>query len=379
MKKILHIFTVLALMAGIVSGFPTYAVKHVVTVGNFFFNPTSLNVTVGDTVRWVWSAGNHTTTSNPGGIPSGAASWDELITSTHLSYEYKVTVAGTYNYVCTPHAPGMAGSFTATAFTPTLSVSPSNRSVPASAGSTTFTVTSNSSWSVSSNATWCTVTPGGTGNGTITANYAANATVVQRIATITINVTGLPVQTVTVTQSGAAPLLTVGPSNQNVPAPAGTTTFTISSNTEWMASSNAAWCTVDPSGSGNSTITATFTANNTTFVRIATITITVAGLAPQTVTVTQAAFPVGIPEQQSSGLQVYPNPTSGYFKIRNGMSKEQECEVTVSDMSGKQILSRTCSGSSECSFDLSGEPGGYYFIRVSQGTTTEVRRIIVTD
>lgn len=33
-------------------------------------------------------------------------------------FQYKVTVAGTYNYWCTPHAPGMAGTFTASEILP---------------------------------------------------------------------------------------------------------------------------------------------------------------------------------------------------------------------------------------------------------------------
>ncbi len=113
MKKFTSIFSLFVLITAISVSSPALAVKHVVMVGNFFFNPVNVNVNVGDTIRWVWSAGAHTTTSTPGAIPAGAASWDALITSSNTSFEYKVTVAGAYSYVCTPHAPGMAGTFTA--------------------------------------------------------------------------------------------------------------------------------------------------------------------------------------------------------------------------------------------------------------------------
>ncbi|MFZ4523526.1 MAG: T9SS type A sorting domain-containing protein [Bacteroidales bacterium] len=270
----------------------TYATKHVVSVGNFFFSPVNLNVTVGDTIRWVWSAGTHTTTSTPGAIPAGASSWDALITSTITSFEYKVTVAGSYAYVCTPHAPGMAGTFTAAPFIPTLAVSPSNRNVTSAAGSTTFTVVSNSTWS---------------------------------------------------------------------------------------AASNAAWCTVNPTGSGNATVTVNYSANPTNVIRIATITFSTPGIANQTVTVSQAASTVGVSERDLSDLQVYPNPTRGVFKFKAGGVKDQVLDVTLLDLSGKKVLSRICTGSDEYSFDISQEPKGCYFIRISAESTTQVRRIILID
>jgi plastocyanin len=87
----------------------------IVTVNQtgFTFNPKTFSITVGDTIRWQWSAGIHTTTSVT--IPTGAAAWDNPLTAESPQFEYRVTVAGTYDYKCTPHAAlGMTGSFTAT-------------------------------------------------------------------------------------------------------------------------------------------------------------------------------------------------------------------------------------------------------------------------
>jgi len=157
MKKFTLSFFVLIFMAIAGIHTTTFATTHTVQVGNYYFNPSSLNVEVGDIVKWVWVQGNHTTTSST--IPAGAASWDKIINSSNQTYSYTVTVAGNYNYVCTPHVGmGMTGTFTATAPAPTLSVTPSNQNVTAAAGSTNFSVTSNISWTASTNATWCTVT-----------------------------------------------------------------------------------------------------------------------------------------------------------------------------------------------------------------------------
>ncbi len=188
------------------------------------------------------------------------------------------------------------GAFTGgqTAITCTLSVTPANQNVPASpAGATSFTVTSNCDWSASSSQTWCTVTPSGSGNGTIAANYTVNTLPVPRTATITVTVAGVSPVLVTVTQGAGSCSLGVAPVNQNIPAsPAGSTSFSVTSNCSWTATSNQTWCTViTPSGTGNGVIDINYAANTLPISRTATITVTVAGVTPVQVTVTQAAVP----------------------------------------------------------------------------------------
>ena len=85
---------------------------------------------------------------------------------------------------------------------PVLSVSPSDHTVTAQAGTTTFQVNSNAGWSAISDQVWCSVTPSGFGTGTLSATYTNNITTLPRVASITVSVTGLPPVTVTVTQIG---------------------------------------------------------------------------------------------------------------------------------------------------------------------------------
>ncbi len=85
-----------------------------------------------------------------------------------------------------------------------LTVTPSAIVLSASAASTTVSVNSNVAWSVSSNQSWCTVTPtSGTNTSFFTITAQANATVSTRQATITVSGSGVQSQTITVTQSGA--------------------------------------------------------------------------------------------------------------------------------------------------------------------------------
>jgi lysyl endopeptidase len=200
----------------------------------------------------------------------------------------------------------------------TLAVTPPNQNVNTPAGSATFNVASNGPWNVSSDQTWCTVNPSGTGNGTITANYSQNTLPGSRVAFITVNVTGLNPVVVTVSQAGTAPALTVTPSNQNVAAVAGTTSFTVTSNSAWIVSSNQPWCTVTPSGNGNGTITATFSQNTLTASRIANVTVTVGGLSPFVVTVTQAGVPFTLAVTPPNQNVTTPAGSTTFDVVSNG-------------------------------------------------------------
>ncbi|WP_028980901.1 T9SS type A sorting domain-containing protein [Sporocytophaga myxococcoides] len=95
--------------------FSSNAAIHVVLVGQSGnkFAPINLNVIVGDTIRFKWVSGFHTTTSTS--IPAAAQSWDAVIAKSGDEFDYIVKTEGEYSYECTPHAAmGMLGSFTAT-------------------------------------------------------------------------------------------------------------------------------------------------------------------------------------------------------------------------------------------------------------------------
>ena len=84
------------------------------------------------------------------------------------------------------------------------------------------------------------------------------------------------------------PSLSVSPSDRPVGSTSGTTSFTVTSNASWTAISNQSWCTVTPSGFGSGTIAANYSENTSTSPRVANVTVTVAGLTPVVVTVSQA-------------------------------------------------------------------------------------------
>lgn len=91
---------------------PTSAAILTITVGGATntFAPASATIFLGDTVRWQWAGGFHTSTSTS--IPGGAVPWDQSMTSAAGNFDYIPAVTGNYNYWCTPHQPAMAGTFT---------------------------------------------------------------------------------------------------------------------------------------------------------------------------------------------------------------------------------------------------------------------------
>jgi len=142
---------------------------------------------------WVWvqfpntfalSAGNHTLTF---AFREDGARIDKLNVTTSTAL---------------PTGTGSAASNCSTGTT--LTVSPNTVSVAAAANSTgTFSVTSNTSWTVTDDQTWLTVSPSsGTNNGSVTVTAQQNTGASSRSAVATVAATGAASQTVTVTQSG---------------------------------------------------------------------------------------------------------------------------------------------------------------------------------
>lgn len=88
-----------------------------VGAGGFSFSPSTVNVRVGDTVKWTWVGDGHNVVSGAGGTADGKFCSPNdtgcAAAPTSLSgavYSHTFTAAGTYGYFCKPHATfGMTG------------------------------------------------------------------------------------------------------------------------------------------------------------------------------------------------------------------------------------------------------------------------------
>lgn len=190
-----------------------------------------------------------------------------------------------------------------------LTISHSEVTVGASANSDgTFSITSNTSWTVSDNAGWLTLSAiNGSSDAEIIISVESNLLTTVRTAEITITGNGLAPQIITVTQEGSAASLSVTPSTLTVPATSNSSgSFSITSNSSWSVSEESTWLSASPAdGSGNKDITISADANSSTSTRSAVISITAAGVAtPATVTVTQEGI-------ASYSVTVSANPSGG--------------------------------------------------------------------
>lgn len=100
------------IIAGIfLAGVTAYSSTTTIQASGFSFTPSQVTVNIGDTIKWVWVNGTHTTTSTS--VPAGATSWDAPLDNTHTSFIYVTLVSGLYNYDCTYHSSlGMTGTIT---------------------------------------------------------------------------------------------------------------------------------------------------------------------------------------------------------------------------------------------------------------------------
>jgi plastocyanin len=103
---------------------PPGATTHVVNIGqngNSFKDSTgggsSTTIHVGDTVKWVWMGGSHSTTSGTctsggyyGGDCSGDGRWDSGTMAAPSSFSLTFTTPGTFKYFCDVHQGGMTGT-----------------------------------------------------------------------------------------------------------------------------------------------------------------------------------------------------------------------------------------------------------------------------
>jgi len=96
------------------------AATATVSVGNFFFSPSTVNIAQGDKVHWTWVSGTHTTTSGtcPGGNCTPDGTWNSG-TKSSGNFEFTFSAAGNFPYFCEVHGSSMTGRVNVASIGPT--------------------------------------------------------------------------------------------------------------------------------------------------------------------------------------------------------------------------------------------------------------------
>lgn len=222
-----------------------------------------------------------------------------------------------------------------------MSVSTNNLTISAAENSTTnFEITTAKNWAITSDQNW--LTPNilsGTGNTTITLTAQANPSGEKRTATFTISDAGSNSQVVTVTQDGAAPVLSLSNNTITIGALQGSSkTLDINSNMNWAAVSSQSWLNVSKSsGYGNTKLTLTANSNPTISSRTSTVTISVTGLNPVVITVTQEAGAASLTVSSNNITIAAPANSTQTFVIYSNISwtvSSDQSWLTVNTTSG---------------------------------------------
>lgn len=243
-----------------------------------------------------------------------------------------------------------------------LVVNTSSLEMSSDASSTTsFTITSNTDWSISGLESWLSAnTTSGTGNATITLTADENTSTESRTAMLTISGTGVSDQSVTVTQSGVAVVFSVSETSLNIDADANSTaSFNITTNTDWSITISESWLSASSyAGSEDATINLTAEENNSTEPRTANTTVSGFGATDHVITVTQDGI-TGMNNPEISDIILYPIPVTSilYFEGLHNISR-----VKVFDIMGKKVIDTQVS---QNLIDVSGLQTGFYTIKLN--------------
>jgi len=230
---------------------------------------------------------------------------------------------------------------------PILTVSPDLLYIASTSNSTaTFDITSNTGWTTGCLQRWLTVeSTSGLGNASIKLTATANPTTAPRSATPIVYGPGVA-SGPNVIQFGAVPVLNVSANSFYLTSTANSTAsfdissnISITSNINWNVSSSQTWLTLNKSsGSENTTIIVTASANPTGNSRSAVVTVSCNGANSRTILVTQEALLTNIEDISISDVSLYPIPVIDKLVI--SFSKPiSQYRVTIYSSNGIQVYS----------------------------------------
>ncbi|HUM46970.1 MAG TPA: T9SS type A sorting domain-containing protein [Chitinophagales bacterium] len=346
----------LALISAVV--FNASATKHVVTVQNFSFSPSSLTINQGDTVQWKWVNGIHTTTSTT--LPPGAVAWNNAIDVSNQTFNYVPAVVGTYNYKCNIHPTTMLASFTVVCPTASVSIS--------AGGATTFCKGSSVTLSKNSAGTFSSFQwklDGANIAGATTSSY--NATASGSYTLVATNSCGNSATSnaiaVTVNKKPKADVTPAGPVNICAGQTVLLSVSTSNNQTyQWKnGNSNIPGATnptflVNAAGSYKCKVTKTNTGCTKTSKPVV-VNVTCKGINAEMV------------------ATVFPNPASDYFLINTETLSLQDGTIRLFDLTGKLLESYVVQ--SETTEVGKTVPAGVYFLKIeSAGKTVQVMKLM---
>ena len=138
-------------VSGVPSATSTIVDVTVAPGGTLTFSPSTVNISVGDTVRWTWAASGHSVTSGASCTadghfcsPNNMNCTTCVLSNQSFVYEFTFTQAGSFSYFCCAHcAFGMTGvvNVSSSSPTPTPTATATTTATPTPTATATATAT----------------------------------------------------------------------------------------------------------------------------------------------------------------------------------------------------------------------------------------------
>lgn len=247
---------------------------------------------------------------------------------------------------------------------PRFAVNVSRIDVPSKANTdASVVITSNQSWTVTSDSDWLTCTIGsGTGTDTITFSATESTLTESRSAYLSFTAANGTKQSVKVVQAAVATTLAVSITWIEVGAVANSgSSFTIASNKNWYIKTDSKWALLSTnSGIGTEQIQLFIAANTADTSRLATYEVHDADDNITYVFVKQAAGLTAVTEANELAVQLYPNPVASELHLTSAVGSVLE-QLSLYNTSGEVLINKTL-GANEASVAVEQLPDGIYYV-----------------
>ncbi len=271
-----------------------------------------------------------------------------------------------------------------------LEVDPLTRTVGQPAGTTTFDISSNITWTVAESVEWLSVSPmGGTDDGTIVVTYDLNTTISDRTGIITLSGDDVPDVILAVVQEGASGipvnLLVENETVNNGQSECYDALQTITVQNFVVESGGEA----NLIAGGNIIMLAGTHAKAGSYLhaRITTtgdfcgsiISMLAAEDLDKVVTHEEMPMPDQLPDFEKDRVmfRIFPNPTTGMFTLEFAQAPaDQTGSMEIYTLVGERVMSEQLLGDVQHQFDLTFRPKGIYIVRVTVGEQVGIEKLV---